>query len=287
MLALYHGSGATDFTLVDKQAEDSWDEPRRKAIRLLEVTNDREAGDLLRQCPLELWSGTNYFRDRFFLLFFRTGIEEYLALEARLSEERMIQEYVRVVRALERFGLTPRFVAVDMDMELGVESVARPHLQITTEIVERALSEAELLILSSGAAGALDRLHTAFHGYLKALCDSEKLGYGSDPSITDVFKIIRNQHPAIQGASQREEEVGNILKGVATIVDAINRLRNRRSMAHPNGTLLEESEAMLVITPFGRCFTISTVNFTSELSASFGDISSTACLGDQSRRSAR
>jgi hypothetical protein len=36
-----------------------------------------------------------------------------------------------------------------------------------------------------------------------------------------------------------------MLRGIAQIVDALNPIRNRKSMAHPTEELLEEPEAML------------------------------------------
>jgi hypothetical protein len=37
------------------------------------------------------------------------------------------------------------------------------------------------------------------------------------------------------------------LRGFGTIVDALNPLRNKASVAHPNANLLAEPEAMLVV----------------------------------------
>jgi hypothetical protein len=221
MLALYFGSGTRNFHLVERHPDEDWDAKRRSALRFLDATNDREAAEIIRQKPFELWSGSNDFNDEFKLLFFRTSIEEYLALEERVKEERILREYARVVDAFERFNLALRFIGVEMLVDVGLESVARPDLRITTETVERALSEAETLIRSSGAPGALDRAHTTFHGYLRAVCIDAGLPFGADPSITDLFKTIRTQHPVL-AASQTEEEIGNMVKGMSSIVDAIN-----------------------------------------------------------------
>lgn len=60
MLALYFGSGARDFHLVEKQPNDDWEAVRRSALRLLDATNDREAAEIVRQRPFELWSGSNF-----------------------------------------------------------------------------------------------------------------------------------------------------------------------------------------------------------------------------------
>ena len=42
-------------------------------------------------------------------------------------------------------------------------------------------------------------------------------------------------------------EIDRVLKSMAAIVDALNPVRNRASGAHPNESVLQEPEAMLVI----------------------------------------
>jgi hypothetical protein len=45
----------------------------------------------------------------------------------------------------------------------------------------------------------------------------------------------------------REQNVTQVLRAMASILDAMNPVRNMASVAHPNPTLLAEAEAMLVI----------------------------------------
>ena len=81
-----------------------------------------------------------------------------------------------------------------------VDAVAQPNLKVTSAVVERALTDAELLIRDQGSISGLDRVHTAFHGYLKAVCQEANLAFGSDPSITELFKVLRKNHPALSWA---------------------------------------------------------------------------------------
>jgi hypothetical protein len=69
---------------------------------------------------------------------------------------------------------------------------------------------------------------------------------GNDPSVTELFKLVRRNHPNIPSSLPGSKGVDRILGAMATIVDALNPLRNRASVAHPNDELLEEPEAMLV-----------------------------------------
>jgi len=45
----------------------------------------------------------------------------------------------------------------------------------------------------------------------------------------------------------RSEEITKVLRALATVIDALNPIRNRASVAHPNEELLDEPEAVLVI----------------------------------------
>lgn len=68
-----------------------------------------------------------------------------------------------------------------------------------------------------------------------------------DANVTQLFRLLRNQHPVFHNTGSRAEEIERIMRATATILDALNPLRNRASLAHPNDELLGEPEAMLVI----------------------------------------
>jgi len=120
-------------------------------------------------------------------------------------------------------------------------------LRVTSAVVERALLDAEKLMASTGATSGVDRAHTALHGYLLQVCLDTNIVMGVDPSLTQLFKLLRLQHPAFQDVSPRSEDVAKLLGAMATVVDVLNPLRNKASVAHPNQNLLAEPEALLVI----------------------------------------
>ena len=127
-------------------------------------------------------------------------------------------------------------------------SAVSPHtLSITSGIVERALRDAEHLITASGPSSGVDRVHTAFHGYLRALCDRDNLEYQPDATIAALVGVLRKEHPAFANVGPRHEDTKKVFKAMGVIADALNPLRNQASVAHPNSALLEEPEAMLVI----------------------------------------
>ena len=129
----------------------------------------------------------------------------------------------------------------------GVSVIPNPDLVTASEVLRRALADAETLIQQRGAVSAVDRIHTALHGYLIAVCDKAGIGHETNPSLTRLFRLLRDEHPALAQAEIGSEEIGRVLQACATIMDALNPLRNKLSVAHPNEQLLGDEEAMLVV----------------------------------------
>jgi Abortive infection C-terminus len=129
----------------------------------------------------------------------------------------------------------------------GTSPVVSPNLKISSAVVERAIGDVEALIQTSDAVSGVDRIHTTLHGYLRAACDIENIVYGKDDSMTKLFKLLRQHHPALQDLGSRSQDIERILQSSASIMDALNPIRNNASVAHPNEELLNKEEAMLVI----------------------------------------
>jgi hypothetical protein len=119
--------------------------------------------------------------------------------------------------------------------------------RMSSEVVARAISDAETLIRNNGATSGIDRVHTALHGYLILLCDQEQIRYPNEPSITKLFRLLRDRHPAFKILGPRPQDIEQLLQGCASIMDALNPVRNKTSVAHPNQVLLDPPEAMLAI----------------------------------------
>src|SRR5207245_362828 len=66
--------------------------------------------------------------------------------------------------------------------------------KITSEAVLRAIADAETLLTTSGPVSAVDRIHTALHGHLLAICDAAGITYPAAMSLTAAFKLVRIHH---------------------------------------------------------------------------------------------
>lgn len=244
MLLLYYGTGSREVQLIRQHNPTVWGLVKEHAVRFLLQSGSTDSAEILQSTPFELWHGTNGFGDEFELLYFKTSLERYLQLRVDaddLSRER----YRRIAKAMQEMNNPIRFIAVDARTD-DIEGVATPKLQITSTVVERALIDFETLAQSQGGAiSGVDRVHTALHGYLIEVCDAANISHAHNADIAALFSLIREQHPKL-GDRPPGEEAKKILRGMAQIVDALNPVRNRKSMAHPTDELLEEPEAMLV-----------------------------------------
>ena len=84
--------------------------------------------------------------------------------------------------------------------------------QITSEVVLRALTDAEHLIHTSGPTSAVDRVHTVLHGYLQAVCDGATIAYQRDDSMVALLKKVRADHPKLQNLGPRAQDVARVLE---------------------------------------------------------------------------
>ena len=248
MIRLYQGSGSGEIELLDQRfASEDWERLKAVAVRLLEHQGQMKAAELLRVNAFDLFNGTNGFGDEFLVLYMKAPFSAYVELAEQAADPSFKFHFSRIASAVGEVGHYVRFIAVELDGSLGPEPVESPTLTITSDVVERALRDAQRLIATEGATSGVDRVHTAFHGYLRAIASKALLQFSDNAEITELFRVIREQHPVFRPSSARPAEIDRLLRQMANIIDTLNPVRNHASVAHPNEQLLETPEAMLVI----------------------------------------
>ncbi len=128
-----------------------------------------------------------------------------------------------------------------------LKDVDVPKLRISSDVVRRAIGDADTLMESSGPTSAVDRVHTALHGYLKVACDEAGIAYRPDATMLGLFKLLKEQHPRLQALGPHQDAVVQVLRSLGSVMGALNPARNRGSVAHPNSELLDCHEAFLFI----------------------------------------
>ncbi|MFI0398476.1 MAG: abortive infection family protein [Thiolinea sp.] len=155
-----------------------------------------------------------------------------------------VPDYELINRILEKHDINLR---IKDNRLIAAGFVTTPELALSqVETVERALADARTLIATAGASSAIDRLHTALHGYLMHLCKTVGIDVSEVKGASRAFKMLREQHPAFATNGHMGKEVNQLLQGFATAIDAFSQLRNNASLAHAN-QLLEEPEATVVV----------------------------------------
>lgn len=126
-------------------------------------------------------------------------------------------------------------------------AVAQDQLSFTNDTVERAIRDTKILIEKNGATSGVDRIHTALHGYVREVCKQSGISTEEDDSLTQIFKKLKTNHPALQNNGARQSDIDHIINSFGNTLDKLNPIRNKASLSHPNEELLEEDEAMFVI----------------------------------------
>lgn len=116
-----------------------------------------------------------------------------------------------------------------------------------SDALEHALQEAEHLLRTSGAASALNRIHSALHDYLHEVSVQADFAMPATASMGALVKIIVSDHPALASMRQRDPHIGVVLDSLAVAVATLDPLRNNASAAHPDQTRLGEAEAVLMV----------------------------------------
>jgi len=122
--------------------------------------------------------------------------------------------------------------------------INNPNLE--TEHIFELLEDADSLIQNRKASSAVDRLHTAFHGYLRELCEKENISFDEKDDLVKLIKKIQSNHPKFN-VNIKSQEIQNIIRNLVSISDSLNPIRNQGSRAHANKNTLDEPEAVLVI----------------------------------------
>lgn len=198
MLSFYVGSGSGEIQLLQpSMVASDWAKLKAVAVKLLNQRGHWPAAEFLEKNPFEIYEGTNSFGDEFELLYMKAPMDRYLEL-ADLHVDPQGKFLGRLVaNAMTEVTRSIRFVAVELDTAQGPAPVTSPVLGVTSDVVERALSDAERLLASQGATSGVDRIHTAFHGVPAgaARCAGSRL------------PAIRRRHRFVQAPSELPRSV--------------------------------------------------------------------------------
>ena len=125
------------------------------------------------------------------------------------------------------------------------DAIGPPQIASPSEAVREALEDARTLIESGRpTSSAVDRIHTALHGYLEQLCLEAGIEWESRRATPAVFlSRLREAHPALSDLNRTSARV---LRGINLVLEGLQDARDNRSRSHPREAL-DEIEAALLL----------------------------------------
>lgn len=136
------------------------------------------------------------------------------------------------------------------DIEIGIIVVHHETIDLSgisvTSVVFKAIEDAELFMREGKYDSAFDRVHTAFHGYLRWKLDN--LGEKYEESDT-LHQLYNKLHTYVKErvSTDQSDLIKTAIRSASGVVSSINDWRNRYSLAHPNNSIISTREAELCI----------------------------------------
>lgn len=116
-----------------------------------------------------------------------------------------------------------------------------------SDVVRKAVEDAEVFIRQGSYDSAVDRIHTAFHGYLEQLLAEHGANHTDNEGLSSLYTKLHSFYAQNIQPNDVGERIRTILRSAGGMVNAVNELRNNNTIAHPNGQLIQGREAQLVI----------------------------------------
>ena len=121
------------------------------------------------------------------------------------------------------------------------------HIATKSGAVRKAVEDASVFIREGKYDSAVDRVHTAFHGYVRTVLIEHGVAFETNDGLPSLFAKLHGyygnsiQPPDVAG------RVKGLLRSAGTMINSVNELRNKNTIVHPNGQLIQKREAQLVI----------------------------------------
>lgn len=137
-------------------------------------------------------------------------------------------------------------------MNISIDVLVEEHENIDfstlgkTKTIEKALLDAEHFMQMGNYSSAVDRIHTILYGYLRLKLEQKGIEYEESDTIMQLYSKLHNSLEELE-SSKINGLVKTAIRSASGVVDAINTIRNKHSLSHPNEEIIDEPEAKLVI----------------------------------------
>lgn len=136
------------------------------------------------------------------------------------------------------------------DIETGIIVVSHEVVDFSgisvTDAISKAIDDAEVFMSDGKYDSAFDRVHTAFHGYLRKKLDDLGESYEESDTLNQLYNKLHS-YVSTHITTDIAGLIKTTLRSASGVINSINELRNRHSLAHPNDELISAREAQLCI----------------------------------------
>jgi len=136
------------------------------------------------------------------------------------------------------------------DIEIGIIVVNHEVIDFSgislTDAISKAIEDAESFMRDGKYDSAFDRVHTAFHGYLRKKLDDLGESYEESDTLNQLYNKLHT-YVSAHIATDQSGLIKTTLRSASGVINSIKELRNRHSLAHPNDSIITVREAELCI----------------------------------------
>lgn len=137
------------------------------------------------------------------------------------------------------------------DIDIGIlvqhyENINFSNISLTA-VISKAISDAELFMQQGKYDSAFDRIHTAFHGYLRKVLDNKGVSYEESDTLSQLYTKLHDKIESEISSPDIAELVKKTIRSSSGSIAAINEMRNKHSLVHPNTSILDKREALFAI----------------------------------------
>lgn len=138
---------------------------------------------------------------------------------------------------------------IQLIAQLRGEVIEQGELLHDIEFVKEVLQQAETLITNHSYSSAVDRAHTALHGYLTVLCNEQNITFNNqNVKIQDMWSKLKTEHPSFNiDVREHQKPINQTVNAIGKFLENMNEIRNDHGFSHPNEDIIEENEARFII----------------------------------------
>jgi hypothetical protein len=219
-----------------------------KTVHQLCVAQEARHTHLLEEYNFECFEATNDGSDEFCVLLATLNLDEFAACTKKMRDDMFKAFCVDLARSVQTVsGKYIRFVVFTLRTDEEIAETVIPDVQNAGAAVAEALKDVEAALAAGRPLSAVDRIHTALQGYLRAVCNDASIPLPTPDTIPALTKAILASHSAFDATAPHAEHALRALRSLGAAVDSLGSVRNHGSIAHANETLLAPAEARLVV----------------------------------------